>query len=95
MGKRLLSVSFAGSNPVTGANLNMKIILTKVNTDTKWNIVANPKWDAVSQYQSMILENFANDYVEYQNCGCIYRMIRAEDWEKYGEGELAEAWILK
>ena len=71
-----------------------RVILTRLSEEDKWQVVANPKWASSTVGMSNILDNSANDYAEYKNCGCIYRMIRDKDWPEYGEGELADAWML-
>ncbi|WP_193214970.1 hypothetical protein [Luteolibacter marinus] len=72
-----------------------RVILSRLEgKQEKWSVVVNPRWDHFSRAESAILDNEANDYAEHANCGVVYRMIRAKDWLRYGDGELAPAWTL-
>jgi hypothetical protein len=71
-----------------------RVILSRLEGKREWRIVANPRWDYFSRAESAILDNEANDYAEHSNCGVVYRMIRAKDWLRYGDGELSSAWTL-
>lgn len=72
-----------------------RVLLSKSKESHMWEITINPRWDHFSRAASSILDNEFNEYVEYVNSGVQHRMIRAMDWSKYGEGELATAWTLE
>lgn len=71
-----------------------RVILSRHESNPEWQIVSNPRWDYFTKAQSVILENFANDYAEYKNCGCMSRMVRVEDLEEYGLTVTDPAWAL-
>jgi hypothetical protein len=44
----------------------------------QWMIVSNPNWTVgEEQTASIMLCNMANEYVEYENCGIVYRVVRS------------------
>lgn len=63
-----------------------RVIVTKLRDGERWKIVSNPRWDHCTRAQNAILQNEANDYAEYSNCGCVYRMIRAKNLREYVDG---------
>lgn len=63
-----------------------RVVVTKLEGGHRWRIVSNPKWCHVTRGQSAILDNTCNDYAEYTNCGCVYRMIRVEKLREYVDG---------
>ena len=71
-----------------------RVILSRHESNPEWQIVSNPQWDCFTKAQSAILENMANDYAEYKNCGCMSRMIRAQDLKNYGLTVTDESWSL-
>ncbi len=71
-----------------------RVILSRHESNPEWQIVSNPRWDCFTKAQSAILENMANEYAEYKNCGCMSRMIRAQDLENYGLKVTDESWAL-
>lgn len=72
---------------------SFRIIITRFN-DKRWDVICNPQWDNAKKALNMILHNSANDYAEYKNCGVTYRMIRAENWNEYCDGEIDPSWAL-
>lgn len=71
-----------------------RVILTRLEGQKEWGVVANPRWDHFTRAESSVLDNEANDYVEHANCGCVYRMIRVKHWRRYSAGNPAAAWTL-
>lgn len=63
-----------------------RVIVSKLRDGKRWQIVSNPQWDYFTRAQDAILQNMANDYSEYLNCGVVYRMIRAERLREYVDG---------
>ena len=72
-----------------------RVVVTKLEGGHRWRIVQNPKWGPITRGQSMILDNAYNEYAEYTNCGCVYRMIRVETIHEYVDGRKFDpAWAL-
>lgn len=71
-----------------------RVILTRLAGRDEWHVVSNPRWDHCTRGQSAILDNTCNDYAEYRNCGCVYRMIRYKDRREYGIRKLRSVWTL-
>jgi hypothetical protein len=45
---------------------------------SQWTVVSNPNWTMGTERLGWaILENLSNKYVEYENCGVIYRIVRS------------------
>lgn len=59
--------------------------LCRLDTAEKWSIVSNPRFDSSlgEAIAAQLMRNSANKYVEYKNCGVIYRVIRKEDLKEY------------
>jgi hypothetical protein len=73
-------------NTVKNTNGNVKLtLISRLNDRALWRVVSNPRWDRNFQegIAKKLLENSANLYVEYENCGCVRRVIRTEDLPKY------------
>ncbi len=51
----------------------------------EWCLVTNPDFTPpnAEYYASLIILNVAVSYVEYENCGVTYRIIRDGDMGKY------------
>ncbi len=49
-----------------------------------WQVISNPSWDYFTRAASTVLLNASNSYVEYENCGVIYRLVRRKDLAWYG-----------
>lgn len=60
------------------------VLLTKHTSGFWWSVVSNPVATVVSQAMVTVLANAANEYCEFQNSGCVYRMVRTRDLHKYG-----------
>jgi hypothetical protein len=60
-----------------------RILICKMG-ENPWTPISNPHNDAWMFACSGKLWNYANDYVEYKNCGVRYRIIRRSDAEHYG-----------
>jgi hypothetical protein len=85
------------SNNTAGAVVPpfFRVVVTKLADGHRWKIVSNPRWDHCTRGQSAILDNTCNDYAEYLNCGCVYRMIRVENLREYVDGRKFDpAWSL-
>jgi len=63
---------------------NDRVLVSKLNNREYWSVISNPKNDILTQSMSTILLYSTNDYVEFRNCGALYRMVRYCDIEKYG-----------
>lgn len=48
----------------------------------EWLVVSNPRFDLPIQegLAAQLLNNEFNGYVEYENCGSVYRVVRAKDY---------------
>lgn len=77
-----------------GVKPHFRVLLCRHESNPDWQIVSNPRWDYFTKAQSAILENFANDYAEYKNCGCLHRMVKVEDLNKYGLKLTNESYAL-
>ncbi len=53
-----------------------------------WRVVENPNFSTESSelHAAAILKEQFVDYVEYQNSGIIYRVVRANDLQNYDLG---------
>lgn len=72
-----------------------RVVLTRLRSEEKWSIVSNPAGSVAVRNASEMLFNECNDYVEYANCGCIYRMVRAKDLHRYLDNtNINPAWAL-
>jgi hypothetical protein len=58
------------------------IMLCRLDTEANWREVANPL-DSDLRAAYSILGNRFNEYVEWLNCGVVYRVIRNKDLGKY------------
>lgn len=57
-------------------------LLSRHEENQKWDEIINPdEYDLYRAY--LFLSNEFNDYVEYKNCGAIFRFIRSKDLSKY------------
>lgn len=61
---------------------NSIILLARLDTDQEWNQVTNPSDSDLLRAFSFLSNEF-NQYVEYKNCGVVYRFIRAKDLSEY------------
>ena len=63
-----------------------RVVLTRLASQPNqlWDMISNPRWDYFTKALSAILDNSSNRYVEYENCGVVYRMIRRKDLTEYG-----------
>lgn len=60
------------------------IVSRLMNVHYQWQPISNPRWDHFTRAASSILDNDANSYAEYENCGVVYRIVRRRDLERYG-----------
>ena len=61
------------------------VLICRLSIYHVWRIVNNPDFDNDFEEGLLIklMQNYANEYAEFCNCGVIYRLIRKEDSEKY------------
>lgn len=59
--------------------------ICRVDSQEYWREVSNPNFKSVSQegLAAQLMLNIANEYVEYKNCGVVYRVIRKKDLFSY------------
>mgnify|MGYP001581746776 CR=1 FL=1 len=68
--------------------MDLYAVIFRIDKDgSEWSKIENPLWEInslsnESRALSMMINSF-NDYVEYRNCGVIYRVIRTSDMELY------------
>lgn len=61
------------------------ILIARYASKPEWNtVIAPPQSEFTQAYP--ILSNDFNEYVEWANCGVIYRVIRGKDLDKYELG---------
>ncbi len=71
----------------------MRYLLARYIDQTQWRVVVNPNWGAGTQSTeqkawAILLENSFNSYVEYENSGVVYRIVRdISDYNLAEEGE--------
>jgi hypothetical protein len=58
------------------------ILLSRRDSEQEWDQVINPS-ESDLEWALWSLDNRFNEYVEYKNCGVVYRFIRAKDVSKY------------
>lgn len=64
----------------------MKIILlARLDTEQEWKEVSNPQQSDLDNAYRFLWNTF-NEYVEYKNCGVVYRFVRAKDLAEYMTG---------
>lgn len=63
---------------------NYRVRISRLENLNRWDVITNAKWGIDERAMNMLLLNFANNYVEYRNCGVCHRMIRVMDARDYG-----------
>lgn len=61
---------------------NITLIARQDNGYT-WMVVKNPTKEEIQNAMPFIRNSF-NEYLEYRNCGIVYRFVRNLDLHKYG-----------
>ena len=62
----------------------MKLIsICRLDGQAEWSIISNMTKDGNYKASQIILANSFNEYVEWRNCGVIYRIVRESDLNKY------------
>ena len=61
-----------------------RIILARLTNKRKWGVIDDKRPGYVETSRSTVLFNSVNSYVEYENCGVKYRMVRRSQFAEYG-----------
>ena len=80
-----------------GISAKGRVLISRLESQNYWSVISNPKSGLVETAMDKVLYNFANEYVEYKNCGVLHRMVRFEDLPSYGidpDSVLLE-WVLQ
>ncbi len=64
--------------------MNNRILICQIDQG-EWSVVSNPKFEPpfAEYFGAIILNNALVPYVEYENCGVTYRVIRKSDAKRY------------
>ena len=60
-----------------------RIILARSANKRKWVVIEDKRPGYVENAMSTVLFNSVNRYVEYENCGVKYRMVRRSQCAEY------------
>lgn len=63
---------------------NNYILVGRLDNKQEWSVISNPDKSSLDN-AARILANPFNDYVEWSNCGVVYRVVRAEDLGQYND----------
>lgn len=77
-----------------GVPAHFRVLISRLADRRYWRVTSDPKWLHDEIACSKILLNEPNKYAEYQNCGVVHRMIRAEDAAQYGIDYINPEWAL-
>lgn len=73
---------------------NDRLIMVKHASSEKWSFATNPPIKLELTAYSWLLINSANSYVEFENSGMQWRMIRASDVREYTNEDIPKHCIL-
>lgn len=65
--------------------MNDLVEIVRAEATEYWKEIVNPKFKSTSQegIAAQLVRNVANEYVEYKNCGMVYRIIRRNQLSAY------------
>lgn len=72
---------------MSAQNQTDRILLARLAGKRKWAVIEEKRPDYAEKAMSTLLFNQANKYVERENCGVRYRMIRRSQCAEYGVPE--------
>ena len=71
-------------------------MFARLRDQVEWARVSNPSWTADSEHlaTTILASNTFNEYVQWENCGVEYRVVREPDAAKYAEPPKAPPMVL-
>lgn len=58
------------------------ILLARFDTKEQWSPISNPQPEEIDVARTFLF-NELNEYLEFKNCGVIYRFIRVKQLKEY------------